>query len=47
VQLPTLGFSARMSLPLEQPERIPCMAQELELQARRLEEQHSMHVYDR
>lgn len=46
-QLPALGFPGRLSIPSEQAETIPCMAQELELQAQRLEEQHSLQAYDR
>ena len=46
-QEPALGFPTQMSLPGEQTAPIPCMAQELELQARQLEEQHSMQALER
>ncbi|KAL3130374.1 hypothetical protein ABBQ38_008200 [Trebouxia sp. C0009 RCD-2024] len=39
--------SALLSMSNDQAEPIPCMAQELELQARRLEEQHLMQIHDR
>lgn len=39
--------SALLSISSDQTEPIPCMAQELELQARQLEEQHSMQLHDR
>lgn len=45
-QEPALGFPTQMSLPGEQTAPIPCMAQELELQARELEEQHSMQALE-
>ena len=39
--------AALLSMSGDQTEPIPCMAQELELQARQLEEQHLMQIHDR
>ena len=39
--VPSIGFN-RLSEPAELPGPIRCMAHELELQARRLEEQHAL-----
>ena len=39
--------SGLLSMSGDQAEPIPCMAQELELQARQLEEQHLLHIHDR